>query len=71
MRADEAMNRVESFIDEALLVGVDEIKIVHGKGHGVLREIVRNVTKGHPGIASVEDEHADRGGAGISIIKLQ
>ncbi|MEQ9008303.1 MAG: Smr/MutS family protein, partial [Ekhidna sp.] len=71
MRADEAMSKVESFIDEALLVGVDEIKIVHGKGHGVLREIVRNVTKGHPSIASVEDEHADRGGAGISIIKLQ
>ncbi|WP_436517206.1 endonuclease MutS2 [Ekhidna sp. To15] len=71
MRADEAMSKVETFIDEALLVGVDEIRIVHGKGHGVLREIVRNVTKGHPSIASVEDEHADRGGAGISIIKLQ
>ncbi|SNT36181.1 DNA mismatch repair protein MutS2 [Ekhidna lutea] len=71
MRADEAISRVESFIDEALLVGVDEIRIVHGKGHGVLREIVRNITKGHPGISSVEDEHADRGGAGISIIKLQ
>ncbi len=71
MRADEAMNKVETFIDEALLVGVDEIRIVHGKGHGVLREIVRNITKGHPSIASVEDEHADRGGAGISIIKLQ
>lgn len=71
MRADEAMNKVETFIDEALLVGVDEVRIVHGKGHGVLREIVRNVTKGHPSIASIEDEHADRGGAGISIIKLQ
>ncbi|MEO9481810.1 MAG: endonuclease MutS2 [Ekhidna sp.] len=71
MRADEAMNKVETFIDEALLVGVDEVRIVHGKGHGVLREIVRNVTKGHTSIASVEDEHADRGGAGISVIKLQ
>lgn len=71
MRADEAMGRVEAFIDEALLVGVDEVRIVHGKGHGVLRELVRNVTKGHPGIGSVEDEHADRGGAGISIVKLQ
>ncbi len=71
MRADEAINKVETFIDEALLVGVDEIRIVHGKGHGVLREIVRNITKSHPSVASVEDEHADRGGAGISIIKLQ
>ncbi|WP_421762861.1 endonuclease MutS2 [Ekhidna sp.] len=71
MRADEALGKVESFIDEALLVGADEIRIVHGKGHGVLREIVRNVTKGHPSVAGVADEHADRGGAGISIIKLQ
>ena len=71
MRADEAMNEVEAFIDEALLVGADEVRIVHGKGHGVLREIVRTVTKGHPSIASIEDEHADRGGAGISVIKLQ
>lgn len=71
MRAEEAIGKVESFIDEAMLVGVDEIRIVHGKGHGVLREIVRNVTKGHPGIASVADEHADRGGAGISVIHLK
>ena len=71
MRADEAMNKVESFLDEALLVGVDEVRIVHGKGHGVLREIVRNISKDHPGVATIEDEHADRGGAGISVIKLQ
>lgn len=71
MRADEALGKVESFIDEALLLGVDEIRIVHGKGYGVLREIVRNYTKDHSSISSVEDEHADRGGAGISIVRLQ
>ncbi|GAB4247479.1 MAG: endonuclease MutS2 [Ekhidna sp.] len=71
MRADEAMNQVETFLDEALLVGVDEVRVLHGKGHGVLREIVRNISKTHPRVASIEDEHADRGGAGISIIKLK
>lgn len=71
VRADEAFNKVESFLDEALLVGVDEVRIVHGKGHGVLREIVRNIAKEHPRVSSVADEHADRGGAGISIVKLQ
>lgn len=71
MRADEAMLKIESFLDEALLVGVDEVRVVHGKGHGVLREIVRNISKDHPRVASIEDEHADRGGVGISIIKLQ
>jgi len=71
MRAEEAMLKVESFIDEAILVGVDEVRIVHGKGHGVLREIVRNITKDHPAVQSTENEHADRGGDGISIIKLK
>lgn len=71
MRAEEAMSKVESFIDEALLLGMDEVRVIHGKGHGVLRNIVRNFTKDHPRIASVSDEHADRGGDGISIIKLQ
>lgn len=71
MRADEALGKIESFIDEALLLGIDEVKIIHGKGHGVLREIVRNYTKDHPGIESVTDEHADRGGDGISILKFK
>lgn len=71
LRAEEAMLKVESFLDEALLIGVDEVRIVHGKGYGVLREIVRNIGKDHPRVASIVDEHADRGGAGISIIKLQ
>ncbi len=71
MRAEEAISRIESFLDEAILVGVDEVRIVHGKGHGVLREMVRSVTKNHPGILSVEDEHPDRGGAGISVINLK
>lgn len=71
LRADEALGKIETFIDEALLLGVDEVRIVHGKGHGVLREIVRNYTKDHSSVANVADEHADRGGSGISIVKLQ
>ncbi len=71
MRAEEALGKIESFIDEAILLGVEEVKIVHGKGYGVLREIVRNYTKDHPGIESVGDEHADRGGDGISIVKFK
>ncbi len=71
MRADEAMGEIETFIDQALLLGMDQVRIVHGKGHGVLREIVRNYTKDHPSISNVTDEHADRGGAGISIVTLK
>ncbi len=71
MRAGEAITRVESFLDEAILVGVNEVRIIHGKGYGILREMVRNVTKDHSGILKVEDEHTDRGGSGISVIKLK
>ena len=71
MRADEALGKVESYLDEALLLGVDEIRVVHGKGHGVLREIVRNYAKDHPSVSKISDEHADRGGDGISIISFK
>ncbi|MEM6643025.1 MAG: endonuclease MutS2 [Bacteroidota bacterium] len=70
MRAEEAMGKVETFLDEALLLGVDQVRIVHGKGSGVLRDLVRNISRSHPSVSSVEDEHADRGGAGISIVHL-
>ncbi|MEP1097187.1 MAG: endonuclease MutS2 [Cyclobacteriaceae bacterium] len=71
MRADEALGKVESYLDEALLVGANEVRIVHGKGHGVLREIVRSYAKDHPSVQDISSEHADRGGDGISIISLK
>lgn len=71
MRAGEAMSLVEAFIDEALLLDMDKVYIMHGKGHGILRKMVRNYVKNHPSVAKVEDEHANRGGAGISVITLQ
>lgn len=71
MRADEALGKVESYLDEALLVGADEVRVVHGKGHGVLREIVRNYAKDHPSVSNISNEHADRGGDGISIISFK
>ncbi|MEP5611384.1 MAG: Smr/MutS family protein [Cyclobacteriaceae bacterium] len=71
MRADEALGKIASYLDEALLVGAEEVRIVHGKGHGVLREIVRNYAKDHPSVQSISNEHADRGGDGISIISLK
>jgi DNA mismatch repair protein MutS2 len=71
MRAEEALPAIDAFIDQAILLGAPELKIVHGKGHGVLRELVRNHLKGHPGILRIEDEHADRGGSGISVVTMR
>ncbi len=68
MRGDEAMTELNSYIDNAILLGMREIRILHGKGDGILRKLVRSQLTQFKGIASVVDEHADRGGAGISIV---
>ena len=70
-RAEEVIPRLDQYIDEALMLGANELHILHGKGHGVLREIVRNHLKGFREVDSMKDEHADRGGAGITIVTLK
>lgn len=69
-RAEEVMGLVDKFIDDALLVGASEVKILHGKGSGVLKDIIRNHLRGSSYISSVQDEHVERGGAGITVIEL-
>ncbi|UXX79047.1 Smr/MutS family protein [Reichenbachiella carrageenanivorans] len=70
VRAEEAIGKVEYYIDEALLLGYVEVKILHGKGHGVLRELVRNVLRENPKVLSAKDEHIEHGGAGITVVTL-
>jgi DNA mismatch repair protein MutS2 len=48
-----------------------ELRILHGKGDGILREVVRNYLRGLSYINSQRDEHADMGGAGITIVTLK
>lgn len=69
-RAEEVLPLVDRLLDDALMLGVNQVRILHGKGHGILKEIIRNHLKGDRNIVSIGDEHADRGGAGISIISL-
>ena len=70
-RGDEALKEVEVFIDDAILVGIQEVQIVHGKGDGILRTLIRQRLKGFKDIESMKDEHADRGGAGVTIVRLR
>ena len=70
-RAEETLPLVDEWIDQAVLLGVNELRIVHGKGHGVLRNLIRNEFKHHPNIKGFTDEHEDRGGAGITIVSLK
>jgi DNA mismatch repair protein MutS2 len=58
-------------MNDALLLGSNEIKILHGKGDGILRNLVREQLKRYSQIKSFEDEHADRGGAGVTIVTFK
>lgn len=69
-RVDDALRKTEEFVDEAVMLGISEIKILHGKGTGALKEEIRKQLKLNPYIKSAKDEHVEFGGAGITVIKL-
>ncbi|MBV6645153.1 MAG: Smr/MutS family protein [Cyclobacteriaceae bacterium] len=70
-RAEEVLPMVDTLVDEALMLGVNEVRILHGKGHGILREIIRNHVRNDPNILKAEDEHVERGGSGITLLTLR
>lgn len=67
-RGEEVLGLLDSYINDAILVGVLEVRIIHGKGDGILRKLVRNYLKNFKQIGKMHDEHADRGGAGVTIV---
>ncbi|MBE6176559.1 MAG: endonuclease MutS2 [Rikenellaceae bacterium] len=71
MRAAEALEAVEDLVDDALMVGVSTVTILHGKGTGALKEEIRRYLRSVKDVASVADDHADRGGAGITIVTFK
>lgn len=71
MRASEALEAVEDLVDDALMVGVSTVTILHGKGTGALKEEIRRYLRGVKDVASVADDHADRGGSGITIVTFK
>ena len=70
MRADEALQAVTYFIDDAIQVGCARVRILHGTGTGVLRQVIRQYLKTVPGVAHFQDEHVQFGGAGITVVEL-
>lgn len=71
MRAVEALEAVQDFVDDAIMVGVSELTILHGKGTGALKEEIRRYLHTVEQVESAGDDHADRGGAGITVVKLK
>lgn len=70
-RVEEVGPILDQFLDDAILLGQGEVKILHGKGEGVLRKVIRDQLKKVKEVASFKDEHVDRGGDGITVVVLK
>ncbi|WP_200976112.1 endonuclease MutS2 [Echinicola sp. 20G] len=70
-RGEEVLPIVQNFVDEGHMLGLKDLRIVHGKGDGILREITRNLLRTMPAVGKYEDEHADRGGSGVTLVTLR
>lgn len=70
MRGDEALQAVTYFIDDAILVGMNRVRILHGTGTGILRTLIRQYLATVPGVRHFADEHVQFGGAGITVVDL-
>ncbi len=71
MRGDEALQAVIYFIDDAVMVGVASVRILHGTGTGALRQMIRQYLGTAHGIRTYHDEHVQFGGAGITVVEFE
>lgn len=70
LRGDEALVAVQRFIDDAILMGAQRVRILHGKGNGILRQLIRQYLDSEPGVVNYRDENVQFGGAGITVADL-
>lgn len=70
MRGDEALQAVQYFIDDAILMGISRVRILHGKGNGILRQLIRQYLSAEPNVSHFADEHVQFGGSGITVADL-
>ena len=70
-RVEEALDQVAKYLDEALLLSIKEVSILHGKGNGILRKVIREFLSSQPQVVSFEDARIESGGHGITQVKLK
>lgn len=70
MRTEEALYEIEKQLDKALMTGYPSMRIVHGRGDGILRKFIREYLRKYSQVTRVEDEHPDRGGDGVTYAYL-
>ncbi|MBP1637547.1 MAG: Smr protein/MutS2, partial [Bacteroidetes bacterium] len=71
MRGDEALQAVTYFIDDAIMVGISSVRILHGTGTGALRQLIRQYLATVNGVVNFHDENVQFGGAGITVIEFE
>ncbi len=71
MRTEDALSAIDRLLDRALMMGFGNLKILHGRGDGILRKMIRQYLKKYDQVDRMEDEHADRGGDGITYVYLK
>lgn len=70
-RVNEALDIVMKYVDDAIMLGMSSVRIIHGKGTGALREEIQKFVRTTPGVASVKDEHIQFGGTGVTIVTFE
>ena len=70
-RADEALSLVRKYIDDAILLNIHEVSILHGKGDGILRQLIREYLSSVTEIKQYKDQHIEYGGHGITLVSLK
>ena len=70
-RLNDAVEKVTRYVDDAIMLGISSVRIIHGKGTGVLRDELQKLIRTIPGVASVRDEHIQFGGTGVTIVTFE
>lgn len=70
-RLNDAIEKVTRYVDDAIMLGMSSVRIIHGKGTGVLRDELQKMIRTMPGVASARDEHIQFGGTGVTIVTFE
>lgn len=70
-RVDEAISMLQLYIDDAVMLSINEVRILHGKGNGVLRQVTRDYLRSVKEIKNAKDEHVEKGGSGITVVTFK
>lgn len=70
-RAEEALDNLQHFFDDARLLSEHELRILHGKGYGILKQVIRQWLHSQPDVVDYRSEHLELGGEGITVVQLR